>query len=80
MSTEVYRDAAKHVMFGTEDSLASLESRFGLILRKGKTFEDVKAAIQRGFKQGMGRTEFEIGMVELQLKGVLKIKPATKVK
>ena len=44
----------------------------GFEFRKGKDWSDLSACVKRGIKQGMMKTEYEIGMVELQLKGVLK--------
>jgi hypothetical protein len=43
----------------------------GFTYRKGKTFEDVKAAITSGVKAGHGKTEAEIAMVGVKLARVL---------
>lgn len=40
-------------------------------LRKGKEVEDIKRAVQRGIKNGMGKTELEIDAVKSNLEKVL---------
>jgi len=68
---EVFDDLAAHVMFsgvGTMD----LKAR-SLDYRKGKSFEDFAAAVRRGLKQGRGKVEFELSMISVQLRSVLRI-------
>ncbi len=69
--TQKAQTLAQNIMFGkvTEADLPS----YGLEYRKGKTFADLKKAAQRGLKQGMGKTEFELSMIEVQIKTVLKL-------
>jgi len=67
----VFDALAEHVMFlgaGTMD----LKGR-SLDYRKGKTFDDFAKAVRRGLAQGRGKLEFELGMISVQLRGVLRI-------
>lgn len=46
----------------------------GLTLRKNKTPADVKEALSKGMKQGLGRIEDELECAALNLSKVLKLK------
>lgn len=52
--------------------LPAVLSQHGFEYRKGKTFEDIRKALQKGLRAGHARTELEISMVEVYLAGVLK--------
>ncbi len=64
---------ASDIMF-SKTSERKLIEKFGAEYRKGKGFSDLQHAIQKGLKNGMGKTEFELGMIEIYLKDVFKIK------
>ena len=69
-------DIAVVVMLGQET-----ENTFrGWGFRKGKTIEDVKHAVKkaRNPKATFGKFEYEVDMLELYLKGILKRKQGTK--
>lgn len=65
---------AEHIMFGFIRTRAELELQIDGIFeyRKGKSFEDVKDALRKGFKAGSGKIEHEIEWVTLYLKDVFK--------
>ena len=46
----------------------------GMEFRKNKTLSDIHEAFRKGLKDGMGKTEFELGMIEVHLTKVLKLK------
>lgn len=54
-------------------SLVQLET-IGLVLRKGKTVEDIDRAVKRGLKGGHGKLESELSGIAVQLQAVLKEK------
>lgn len=62
---------SREIMFSSVSESDIISS--GLCYRKGKTFSDLKAAVKRGVKQGVGKTECELSMVEVQIKSVLKM-------
>lgn len=64
---------AEEIMF-VGGNLQVMLDKYSLELRKDKTFEDVKAAVKRGFKQGKFKTEWEIDFVSIALTKVLKEK------
>lgn len=63
-------DMACEIMFGGSLTLA----RYSVEYRKGKTIEDVKAALRkaRDPKNGMAKTEVELSMLEVYLRQVFK--------
>jgi hypothetical protein len=63
-------EIAKELMF-RGSSLAQIQAQ-GWVLRKGKTVADINASIQKAKKDGMAKTEYELNMLELHLKSVLK--------
>jgi hypothetical protein len=69
-----YASIAQAVMFGGQLDL----QRHGVVYRSGKTVEDVRAALKkaRDPKVGHAKTEFELSMFEVYLKGLLKAAPA----
>lgn len=67
----MYSRLAMDIMFGGV-LVSEIEGKYGLVLRKNKTVEDVKEAVRRGKNAGMGKTEFELSMIEVYLKQVLK--------
>lgn len=76
-----FEDMARHLMFANT-SEAKLLKKYGAVYRKGKGLEDIKHAVRKGLKNGMGKTEFELGMIESYLKDVFKKKavfPITEV-
>lgn len=68
----MYRKLAKRIMFGGQGKI-NLDD-FGLEFRKNKTVDDIKHAISKSKKKGHYRTEFELGLLEIYLKDVLKKK------
>jgi len=63
-------DMARDIMFAGRLDLA----RYAVEYRKGKTIEDVKAALRkaRDPKNGMAKTEVELSMLEVYLRQVFK--------
>lgn len=68
-----FESMASDIMF-SKTSERKLIEKFGVEYRKGKGFSDLQHAIQKGLKNGMGKTEFELGMIEIYLKDVFKTK------
>jgi hypothetical protein len=72
-----YEQLAKDLMFG-QVYTKELEDKYGLQFRKGKSAIDIKNAIHKAGKNGFGKVEFELSMLELYLKDVLKkVKPCS---
>lgn len=67
------QDLATGIWFGKikniEDIIAS-----GYEFRKGKKISDVNHALEKARKNGMQKTEFELNMLEVYLKNLLKVK------
>jgi hypothetical protein len=63
---------AQTLLFYGAQSLRATLAEHGLEYRKGKNADDVRKALQKGYRAGNGRTENEISMVALYLKSVLK--------
>jgi hypothetical protein len=63
---------ARAIMFTVFFADAPTLEKYGVCFRKGKDVSDLKAALQKGLKAGRGKTEYEISMVELYIKDVLK--------
>lgn len=68
-----YKNLASDLMFGTV-VVAELETKYGLTFRKNKTAEDIRNARHKATKNGMRKVEFELSMLEVYLKEVLKEK------
>lgn len=68
-----YKDLASDLMFG-KVVVAELESKYGLTFRKNKTADDIRNARSKATKSGYGKVEFELSMLEIYLKDVLKEK------
>jgi peptidyl-tRNA hydrolase len=66
-----YKKLAGDLMFG-KVVVAELEEKYGLTLRKGKTAADISHARAKAVKAGMAKIEFELSMLEVYLKPVLK--------
>lgn len=68
--TTPYHDLALEVLYGGKCT----PSRHGLQYRKGKTIKDVyNAAVKaRHPKNGLGKAEVELSMLEVYLQGVMK--------
>lgn len=60
-----YEDLARSIMFGGKIPV-------GWEYRKNKTEDDVKKALQRAFKYGHMKTEFELGMFEIYVQKIFK--------
>lgn len=60
-----YKDLARSIMF-TGTILKGWE------YRKNKTEDDVKRALQRAFKYGHMKTEFELSMFEIYVQKIFK--------
>lgn len=72
MVNDLYKDLALMMMFSKiSDVDGTLRAR-GLQYRKGKAVEDLVHARQKALKAGHGRCEFELSMMEVYLKQVLK--------
>lgn len=67
-----YEKLATDLMFG-KVVVAELESKYGLTFRKGKTSSDIVKARDKATKAGRAKIEFELSMLEVYLKDVLKI-------
>lgn len=67
-----YKELAETIMFSGA-SITNHGAPYGFAYRKNKTLVDLRAAIQRGLRNGMGKTEFEISSIALQLEKVLKV-------
>lgn len=65
---------AESILFGNIRTIKELDKAIecNWQYRKNKTFEDVKKSIEKGLRQGMGKTEREIEWVALYLKDVFK--------
>lgn len=69
LAIKMYNALASWILFsGGALNLAS----FGLEYRKGKTIDDLRRACEKGIRAGNAKCEFELSMVELYLKSVLK--------
>jgi hypothetical protein len=66
-----YEQLATDLMFGKVD-INELGPKYGLQFRKNKTAADIKHAISKAMKAGRAKVEFELNMLELYLKDVLK--------
>lgn len=66
---------ASTLMFG-KPTLSDLCSRYNIELRKNKTIHDVNKALKKAVKNGMGRTEFELSMLEVYVVDVFKARKA----
>ena len=67
---------AKFLMFTPNISDHLLQEQIkhvGVVYRKDKSIQHINDAIRLGYKQGMGKTEFEISMVAINLTKVFKL-------
>lgn len=64
-----YEHIAECIMFSPKDFSLN---RFDIVFRKGKTYEDIKKAQLKALKNGRGKTEYEISMLELYMKDIFK--------
>lgn len=69
-----YDAIAKEIMFSPKTFSLT---KHGVVFRKGKTVDDINHALRKARKNGMHKTEFEISMMELYIKDVLKAAPAS---
>ncbi len=67
------KNLALFIFAGDVKNIAGIEKE-GYTLRKNKTISDVNNAIRKSKKNGMGKTEYELDMLELYLNDVLKKK------
>lgn len=72
METALYKDLALVMMFSKVSDVDKTLLAHGLQYRKGKTVDDLVHARQKALKAGHGRCEFELSMMEVYLKQVLK--------
>lgn len=75
----MYEQLASALLFGSV-KVADIEPKYGLVFRKGKTTQDILHARTKALKAGMGKTEFELSMMEVYLKAVFKKKKVTNVR
>ncbi len=61
------------IFTGGVKNLADINNK-GFTLRKNKTIVDINKAIKKSRKNGMGKTECELGMLEVYLKDIIKIR------
>jgi len=66
-----YEKLAQDLMFGTVKS-TDIGPVYGLTFRKNKTVDDIRKAIEKAKKNGHAKVEFELSMLEVYLKYVLK--------
>lgn len=64
-----YKAIAAELMFAPKGFSMK---KHGICFRKGKTVDDINHALRKASKNGMGKTEFELGMFELYVKDVFK--------
>jgi hypothetical protein len=72
---DVLHDCAKVLLF---TNLPPNLPDLGLAFRKGKTNDDIAKAISKAYKNGQQKTEFELNMLKVYLKDVLKLAPKVK--
>lgn len=66
-----YEKLAQDLLFGKVNA-TQLIPVYGLTFRKNKTVDDIRHAIEKAKKNGRTKVEFEISMLEVYLKDVLK--------
>jgi hypothetical protein len=66
-----YEKLATDLMF-SKVATAELAPVYGLQFRKGKTADDIANAIKKAKKNGHAKVEFELSMLEVYLKKLLK--------
>lgn len=67
----MYQRLATDLLFSTVRT-SDLELKYGLVFRKNKTGNDIQHAIEKARKAGRSKVEFELSMLEVYLKEVLK--------
>lgn len=67
-----FKQLAKAFMFSDQNTIVIL-TEFKLQYRKNKTVVDLVKAKRKALKNGMGKTEYELGMLEIYLKDVFKL-------
>lgn len=73
----MYEELATALMF-TKVLVSEFGTKFKLEFRKGKTVQDLNKALMKAARNGRGKVEFEVDMLELYLKDVLKPIKTTK--
>lgn len=66
-----YAELATDLMF-SKVVVAEIPAKYGLQFRKGKDATDITNARSKAVKNGHGKVEFELSMLEVYLKDVLK--------
>jgi hypothetical protein len=68
----VWKEIATDILFGVDGKNCKLSSILnrGFRFRKDKGPKDIAEAVQKGIKQGQGRTEYEIEAVASNLRSV----------
>lgn len=66
-----YEILARDLMF-SKVVVAEIPTKYGLQFRKGKDATDITKARSKSVKNGHGKIEFELSMLEVYLKEVLK--------
>ena len=74
-----FEDLAQTILFAGL-TLPHGEPPIGFKFRKGKTVQDIRVAVQRGLKNGKGKTEYEIQFTAIALKKVLLVNKAEEEK
>lgn len=64
---------AQLLMFNQAGFIKYIRGDIRAEFRKGKGPDDINKASQKALKNGHGKTEFELGMLELYLKDVFKV-------
>ena len=69
-----YEQLAQRIMFTKSDAIhvVGVLEQHGLQYRKGKDFIDLCDAVKKALKNGRAKTEFELSMLEVYLKQILK--------
>jgi hypothetical protein len=67
----MYEQLATDLLF-SKVTVGDIGSKYGLTLRKGKTVSDIQNAMRKAVNNGHAKVEFELSMLEVYLKQVLK--------
>lgn len=68
-----FKKMAQLLMFNRAGFIKYIRGDIRAEFRKGKGVNDINKASQKALKNGHGKTEFELDMLELYLKDVFKL-------
>ncbi len=72
-----FKELAERIMFGGGLKATDLTGA-GVELKAGKTFDDLRACVQRAVKSGAGKVEREVDAIASALPRVLSVKKTEK--